>query len=68
MHNKKSTMRKKYTSFASHFTGHENALVRFQAYCPKRQVWGYPRCHWMPPQGKYSPHTPADAMVINFKN
>jgi len=27
----------------------------------------YPRCHWTPPSGKYSPRiAPVDAMVINF--
>jgi hypothetical protein len=55
--------------FAGRFAGHENALVRFQAYCLIQQVEGYPRCHWMLPSvsGEYLPCIdPADAMLIDF--
>jgi hypothetical protein len=31
------------------------------------QILGYPRCHWTPPSGDYSPCiAPADTMVIDF--
>jgi hypothetical protein len=67
MHNNKSTMAKQYTSFAGHFNGHADQAVRCRAHRPVWQVWGYPRCHHMPPLGKYLPrNTPADAMVIDF--
>jgi hypothetical protein len=61
------TRQKKCTCFASHFDGHADQAVRCQVHHPVRQVKGYPRCHWTPPSGKYSPRiAPADAMVINF--
>jgi hypothetical protein len=50
-----------------HFDGHDDAPVQCQAHPPTKHVQDYPRCHWTPPLGKYSPPiAPADAMVINF--
>ena len=75
MHYNKSMMTKQYTSFAGHFNGHADQAVQCQAHPPVRQVripqYGSsrakPRCHHMPPLGKYSPCiAPADAMVIDF--
>jgi hypothetical protein len=38
MQDMKLTMAKKYTSFASHFDGHADQVVRYRAHCPVRQV------------------------------
>ena len=58
---------RKKSWFAGHFDDHADQAVRCQAHCPERQVYGYPRCHWTPPSGNYSPRiASADAMVINF--
>ena len=57
----------KWTFFASHFDGHSDQVLRCRAHRPVKQIWGYPRCHWTPPSGEYSPRiAPADAMVIDF--
>ncbi len=58
---------KKYTTFAGHFNGHGNALVRWGAHRPMEQTHGYTRCHWTPPSGEHLHRiAPADAMVIDF--
>ncbi len=67
MHDNKLTMAKQYTSFAGHFDSHADQAVRCRAHRSVRQVYGYPRCHHMPPLGEYLPPiTPVVAMVINF--
>ncbi len=47
---------------------HGDQVVRYQAHCPVRQIYGYPRCHCTPPLGKYLHRIArADTMVINFR-
>jgi len=46
----------KCASVIGNFDGHDDAPVRCRAHCPTKHVQGYPRCHWKPPSGDYSPH------------
>jgi hypothetical protein len=64
---KKAATTNKCTSVMGHFDGQDDAPVRCRAHCPTKHVQGYPRCHWTPPSGNYSPRiASADAMVIDF--
>ncbi len=64
---KKATTTNKCTYFAGHFDGHADQAVQHQSHRPWWQVYGYPRCHYTPPLGKYLPRIiPADVMVIDF--
>ncbi len=66
MHYNKSTIAKKYTSFAGHIDGHLDQALQCRAHRPMKQVRGFTRCPWMLPLGEYSPRiAPADAMVID---
>jgi hypothetical protein len=69
MHNNKSTMANKCTSFAGHFDGLGNPPLQSQAHLPMEveDVLGYIRCHWTPPVGDYSHRLAlAAARVIGF--
>ncbi len=57
----------KYTTFAGHLKGHDDAPVWWGEHCLMVQVHGYTRCHHMPQLGEYLHHiAPAAAMVIDF--
>ena len=67
MHNNKSTMANKCTSFAGRCDGLGDPPLQYQAHHPMEDVMGYIRGHWMPPQGDYSHRiAPAAARVIGF--
>ena len=64
---KKAATMNKCASIMGHFDSHDDAPVQCRAHRPTKHVQGYPRCHWTPPSGDYSPRiAPADAMVIDF--
>ena len=67
MHDNKSTMANKCTSFAGRFDGLRDPLLQYRAHRPIEDVLGYIRCHLMPPPGDYSHRiAPAAARVIGF--
>jgi hypothetical protein len=62
--------KKKISLLCEPFYGHADQAVQCRVHPPVlRQIQGYPRCHWTPPLGEYSPRiapADADAMVIYF--
>jgi len=54
MHDNKSTMANKCTSFTGRFDGLGNPPLQYRAHCSVEDVLGYIRGHRMPPPGNYS--------------
>ena len=67
MHDNKSTMANKCTSFAGLFDGLGDPPLQYRAHRPIEDVLEYIRGHWTPPPVDYS-HciAPAAARVIGF--
>jgi hypothetical protein len=64
---KRAALTNKCTSVMGHFDGHDNGPIQCWAHRPIQQVYGYSRCHWTPPLGKYLHRiAPAATMVIDF--
>ena len=67
MHDKKSTMANKCTSFTGRFDGLGNPPLQYRTHHPMEDVLGYIRGHWTLPPGDYSHRiAPAAARVIGF--
>ncbi len=72
MHDRQSTMAKQYTSFAGHFGGHADQVLRCRAHLPVWQVYGYPRCtgrrHWASIRPLWPQQTPWSSILAQKIN
>jgi hypothetical protein len=67
MHDNKSKMANKCTSFAGRFDGLGYTMLQYQAHRPMEDVKGNIRGHWTPPPSDYlHRNAPAAARVIGF--
>jgi hypothetical protein len=67
MHNNKSTMTSKCTSFVGRFDGLGDPPLQYRAHLTMEDVLGYIRGRWTPPSGSYLHRiAPAAARVIGL--